>query len=238
MDRMPTFEMEAPTPSLEIQEVQDLSQSRPPEKVVPILERETPFLPPRNTATAKAVRNEKLKEVKRNEKGMTPAQEAHLERMRERKAELKELKEQGVKPPPAPKKSTKKEKVVVEEKEVERMPEQNHQGGSKFDDADDFNKFLSHYEKFKTIKHKMKQEDLRKEEALEREKEKEIKKEQALEARIRAKILAEQSQSQARPIPRQVPRRWTPETKRPMPATQNHLATPTTDFGVYSNRYF
>ena len=236
MDRMPTFEIEAPTPSLEIQEVQDLSQSRPPEKVVPILERETPFLPPRQTPTAKAVRNEKIKEVKRNEKGMTPAQEAHLERMRERKAELKALKEQGIKPPPAPKKSTKKEKVVVEEPAPvkERMPEQNHQGGSKFDDAEDFNKFLSHYEKFKTIKHKMKQEDLRKEEALEREKEKEIRKEEALEARIRAKILAEQSHSQ----PRQVPRRWTPSTKQPIPATQHHLATPVTDFGVYSNRYF
>jgi len=232
MDRMPMFEMEAPTPSLEIQEVQDLSQSRPPEKVVPILERETPFLPPRQTATAKAVKNEKLKEVKRNEKGMTPAQEAHLERMRERKAELKELKEQGIKPPPAPKKSTKKEKVVVEEKEVERMPEQNHQGGSKFDDAADFEKFLTHYEKFKTIKHNMKQEDLRIEKEIERKKQLEIKKEEELEARIRAKILAEHSQ--ARPIPR----RWTPSTKQQMPVTQNYLATPTTDFGVYSNRYF
>ena len=64
--------------------------------------------------------------------------------------------------------------------------------------------------------------------------ENETKKEQAWEARIRAKILAEQSQSQ----PRQVPRRWTPSTKQPIPATQHHLATPVTDFGVYSNRYF
>jgi hypothetical protein len=225
MDRMPKFDAEPV--SLEIQPVEDMTRAEP-EVIAPVVERETPFLPPK-------------KERKVAEKKPTSdARLAHLERMRQRKVELKEaragkkfknatpetpthptptkeIEEEKVEAPPAPKPTRKKAETTKKSGEV--------------GEVDDFEKFLQHYEMLEKLKGEVSRQEQKRREVEEKQRQAELAKEKAIEDRIRKQILAEQHRSS-------VPRRWTPATKQPVPATQNHLSTPSQDFGIYSNRYF
>ncbi len=224
MDRMPTFDNA--TATLEIEPVEDMPRQQN-EKIEPVVERETPFLPPKSVKAKKP---------------MTEKQAAHMERMRMRKIELQAARQGKKFSSPNP--PTKKEPIVEEEVEVEVQPKKKvakevkplgksgavnvelQQGG--------FENWLDNYEMMKKIELKIKEEERTAREAEDRKKAKEEEKERAMEERLRKKILAEQ---QNRKIASQ-PRRWTPTTKQPIPATQGHLQTQSEDFGIYSNRYF
>lgn len=224
---MPTFES-APAPSLEIEPVEDMPRQENT-KVSIGLEKETPFLPPK-------------KQQAKPKKGMTEKQSAHMERMRQRKMELQAArtgkKFEKKEPTPNPPKET---KTIIEEETFEEPPkkkatpkkkEQPKAGGS----GDDFEKWLDNYEMLKKMEHAIHSEEKARQDAELRKKEAEARKELELEERIRKKILAEQKQSSSRASA--VNYRWSPKAKTPIPSTQNHLLTPTTDYGIYSNRYF
>tara|TARA_Y100001937_G_scaffold1267_1_gene1620 strand:+ start:231 stop:902 length:672 start_codon:yes stop_codon:yes gene_type:complete len=223
MDRMPTFES-APAPSLEIEPVEDMP--REDNKKVSIgLEKETPFLPPK-------------KEQAKAKKPMTEKQSAHMERMRQRKMELQaartgkkfEKKEPTPNPPKENKTNIEEEKIVEPPKKKATPKKKEKAGGS----GDDFEKWLDNYEMLKKMEHAIAKEEQAKRDAELRKKEDEARKEMEMEERIRKKILAEQKQKNMKVAPH----RWTPQVKTPIPSTQNHLQTPTTDYGIYSNRYF
>jgi hypothetical protein len=224
MDRMPTFES-APAPSLEIEPVEDMPREEN-KKVSIGLEKETPFLPPK-------------KEQTKAKKPMSEKQQAHMERMRQRRMELQAARtgKKFEKKEPTPNKP-KETKTKIEEETLEEPPKKkapppkkNTKVGSS---GDDFEKWLDNYEMLKKMEHAIAQEEKAKRDAETRKKEEEARKELEMEERIRKKILAEQKQKNMKVAPH----RWTPQVKTPIPSTQNHLQTPTTDYGIYSNRYF
>ncbi len=222
MDRMPKFDNEPV--SLEIQPVEDMLREEP-EIIAPVVERETPFLPPK--------KERKQEKVVKEKKPISEKQKAHLERMRERRLELQQAKLGKFKnkggldktPDPEP------EPPAPEPRKPEIMKQEKKKPPPKKTEKDDFETFLQHYELLEKLKNEVKREDEAKRLAEETRRNAELKKEQELEAKIRKKILAEQQRTTA-------PRRWTPSVKQSIPATQNHLSTPNNDFGIYSNRYF
>tara|TARA_R100000773_G_C4212350_1_gene111607 strand:+ start:249 stop:977 length:729 start_codon:yes stop_codon:yes gene_type:complete len=228
MDRMPTFDNA--TATLEIEPVEDMPRQQN-EKIEPPVERETPFLPPKSAA----------KQTK-PKKPMTEKQAAHMERMRMRKLELQQArmgKKFEKKQDPTPEIPNNNPPVEEEAEEV-APPKKTKKAASKEvvgkSGAVDtgFESWLDNYEMMKKIEMKIQAEERSAREAEERKKQKEAEKERAMEERLRKKILAEQ---QNRKIASQ-PRRWTPATKQPIPATQGMLQTQSEDFGIYSNRYF
>jgi len=228
MDRMPTFDS-APAPSLEIEPVEDMP--REDNKKISIgLEKETPFLPPKSKAKTPAPQKAK--------KPMTEKQSAHMERMRQRRMELQAArtgkKFEKQEPTPNPPKET---KTKIEEETFEEpkpKPKKAKQLIPAKKTGDDFENWLDNYEMMKKFEFQIHKDEQDKREAVARKKEEEARKELEMEERIRSKILAEQKHTNRK----MAPHRWTPQVKRPIPATQGHLQTPTTDFGIYSNRYF
>lgn len=227
---MPTFDS-APAPSLEIEPVEDMP--REDNKKVSIgLEKETPFLPPKSkakTAPQKA------------KKPMSEKQTAHMERMRQRRMELQAArtgkKFEKVEPTPTTPKET---KTIIEEEDFEEPKPKPKKAKQLLPKAgksgDDFENWLDNYEMMKRFEFQIGKDEQAKRDAELRKKEDEARKEMELEEKIRKKILAEQKQSSSRASA--VNYRWSPKQKTPIPSTQNHLQTPTTDYGIYSNRYF
>ena len=224
MDRMPTFDNA--TATLEIEPVEDMPR-QDNEKIEPVVERETPFLPPKSVKQAKP------------KKPMTEKQAAHMERMRMRKLELQAARQGKKYASPNP--PTKKEPIIEEEVEVVEEPKKAKPKEAKPSGKAGavnvelgFENWLNNYEMMKKIEFKIQEEERAAREAEDRKKAKEAEKERGMEERLRKKILAEQQNRKMAPQPR----RWTPSTKQPIPTTQGHLQTQSEDFGIYSNRYF
>ena len=138
---MPTFDA-APAPSLEIEPVEDMPRQENT-KISLGLEKETPFLPPKNAkAPAKA------------KKPMTEKQTAHMERMRQRKMELQAARtgkkfEKKQEPTPNPPKET---ETIIEEKnyvEPKPPPKKAKQLLPAKKTGDDFENWLDNYEMMK-----------------------------------------------------------------------------------------